>query len=247
MGKFWKRWKKAQDMSRPYCTMIVPAAGTSQRMGGENKLFLSLDGTPVLTRTLQAIDSAELVDEIIVAAHADMLLQVADLCAQAGLHKKVRVIQGGASRTESVLAAALEVDPKTKLIAIHDGARPLVRPEMIDALIRSGEKTFAVAPAIPMTDTVKIADDNGLVRQTPDRSVMYCVQTPQVFQAELLKAALQSACNAGANITDDCSAVERLGKEVYLTDGDGENIKITTPLDMVIAKAILDKRVREDQ
>ena len=112
----------------------------------------------------------------------------------------------------------------------------------MDDLIRLGQRTYAVAPAVPVTDTVKVADLSGLVLSTPDRSTLFAVQTPQVFQANLLKAALQSAIAAEAPLTDDCSAVERMGKEVHLTEGSEENIKITTPVDLAIAEAILQRR-----
>lgn len=239
---FWGKVHKWQDKCRPFCTAIIPAAGTSQRMGGENKLFMNLAGAPVLMRTLCAIDRAELVDEMVIAAQEELLLEVADLCSRCGLHKPVRVIRGGGTRTESVLAAALEANPKAELLAVHDGARPLVRPEDFDEMIRLGCKTYAVAPALPVSDTIKVADMSGLVQSTPERKSLYAVQTPQVFQANLLRAALQSALTCGAELTDDCAAVERLGKEVYLAPGNPENIKITTPLDMTVAEGILKHR-----
>ena len=242
MAAFWSKVKKVQDSCRPFCSAIVPAAGTSSRMGGENKLFLPLHGVPVLVRTLQAIDSAKLVDEIIVATQEPLLLEVADLCKQANLTKRVRVVRGGATRTESVLAAAMEASPKAQLLAVHDGARPLVCGEEFDEVIRFACKTYAAAPAVPVTDTVKVADANGLVTATPDRSTLYAVQTPQVFRAEILKAALQALLNSGDTATDDCAAVERMGKQVYLMNGSRENIKITTPIDIVIAEAILEQR-----
>lgn len=242
MGKLWNKIFGIREKRRPYCTAIVAAAGRSERMNGENKLMMDLDGIPVLVRTLRAMDQATLVNEIIVAAREDQLLEVADLCSKAALTKPVRVVKGGETRTASVLAAAIEADPKAELIAVHDGARPLVRPEMVDAMIRQGEATFAVAPAVPVTDTVKVADENGRVTATPDRNSLFAVQTPQVFQSSILKAALKSALDAGVEVTDDCAAVERLGKEVYLTPGDPENIKITTPLDLSVAAAILAQR-----
>ena len=236
---FWNKVQKVQDKTLPRCAVIVPAAGSSRRMGSGNKLMMDLCGIPVLQRTLMAIDSAELADEIIVAAKEEDMLEIADLCHKAGLRKPIRVVQGGDTRTASVLAAAMECRPDTELIAVHDGARPLVRPRQIDDLIRLGAKTNAVAPALPVTDTIKVADDEGKVVSTPDRNTLYAVQTPQVFQANILRAALQSALNDGVTATDDCAAVERLGKEVYLTPGDPENIKITTPFDLIIGETIL--------
>lgn len=238
----WNTVQKIQDKTRPMCSVVVAAAGASSRMGGQDKLFARLNGVPVLIRTLRAIDDARLVDEIVVAASEENMEEAAALCARSGLRKRVKVVRGGASRVESVLAAALECDPKTELIAVHDGARPLVRPDMIDQMIRLGYTTYAAAPAVPVKDTVKVADENGLVLSTPDRSTLYAVQTPQVFQANILKAALQSALSSGETVTDDCGAVERLGKQVWLAAGDEGNIKITTPGDLAIAEAILHQR-----
>ncbi len=233
---FGIRKKKSKH---PFCSAIVPAAGTSRRMGGENKLLMEIQGKPVLMHTVQAIDQAQQVDEIIVATQQDLLEDVAALCHRAGLHKPVRVIVGGATRTESVLAAALEADPQSVLLAVHDGARPLVQPEMIDQVIRMAVRTNAAVPAIPVIDTIKVADGEGRVLSTPDRNALFAIQTPQVFQADLLKAALQAALDAGAAVTDDASAVERLGKQVYLTEGDRENVKITTPMDVALAEVIM--------
>ena len=230
--------------SHPYCAALVPAAGRSRRMGGTDKLTALLGGEPVLHRTLWALDNARLVDEIVVAASPDRLEEIAALCVRAGVKKPLRVVEGGESRAQSVLMAALAASDRCELLAVHDGARPLIRGEQVDDMVRLGQKTYAAAPALPVTDTVKVADTAGVVQSTPDRSSLYAVQTPQVFQANLLKAALQSAVEANAEITDDCSAVERLGKEVYLATGSRENIKITTPLDLLIAEAILRGRDR---
>mgnify|MGYP002726552398 FL=1 len=240
MGKLFDKIRRVQDKTRPFCSAIVPAAGSSARMGGQDKLLTDLCGAPVLMRTLCAIDRTELVDEIIVATREDLLLTVADLCGRCGLHKPVKVVRGGSTRAQSVLAAALEANPKAGLLAVHDAARPLVDPAEFDEIIRFACRTNAAAPAVPVTDTIKTADPtDGRVLSTPDRSTLFAVQTPQVMEASLLKAALQSAIDAGVELTDDCSAVERLGKEVYLATGSRENIKITTPLDLLIAEAIL--------
>lgn len=242
---FQNTLQRMQDTTLPLCSVVVAAAGSSVRMGGQDKMLALLAGVPVLMRTLRAIDGAGLVKEIVVAASEENMEAVAGICAAAGLRKPVKVIRGGNTRTESVLAAAVECHPKAELIAVHDGARPLVRPEMIDELIRAGYRTYAAAPAIPVKDTVKVADESGAVLSTPDRSTLYAVQTPQVFQANILRAALQSALTSGAAVTDDCAAVERLGKQVRLFAGDEENIKITTPVDLAIAEAILRRREAE--
>lgn len=239
--KLWKKLFPNHRPAHPYCSALIAAAGSSQRMEGENKLLLPLGGKPVIAHTLQAMDAAPSINEIIIAAREEDLLRFAELCKTYGITKPVKVITGGKTRTESVLRAAMEANKDADLLAVHDGARPFATPELIDRVVEAARVNFAAAPAIPVKDTVKVAVD-GIVRETPERSMLYAVQTPQVFDAQLLRAALQSAVEADVALTDDCSAVERIGKEIYLTDGDEENLKITTPLDMFLAEAILKRR-----
>lgn len=227
--------------ARPYCAALIAAAGSSRRMDGENKLLLPLGGKPVIVHALQAIDAASGVNEIVIAAREEDLLTFAELCRTYGISKPVKVIAGGATRTESVLRAATEAKRDADLLAVQDGARPFVTPELIDEVIAAARKYYAAAPAVPVKDTIKVAA-GGAARETPDRSTLFAVQTPQVFDAQLLRAALRSALDAGVELTDDCSAVERMDKEVRLTEGLEENIKITTPLDMILAEAIWEKR-----
>ena len=137
----------------------------------------------------------------------------------------------------------MEADSRTELLAVQDGARPLVTPQLIDTVILKADRCNAAIPVIAVTDTVKVVRDEH-VDSTPDRSTLSAVQTPQVFEASLLKAALQSVLEANAPQTDDSAAVERLGKLVYCVEGEVSNIKITTPLDLVIAEAILAERQR---
>ena len=221
--------------------MIVPAAGESRRMGGGNKLLLPLEGEPVLAHTLRAIDAATLVDEIILATRTECLAEMAELCQKCSLQKPVRVVVGGETRTHSVLAAALEANEKARLIAVHDGARPLIRPEQIDELIRFGERTYAAAPAVPVKDTIKQAKggdgktvpEGCMVENTPDRSTLYAVQTPQCFDRAAYLAALDELDEASARlVTDDCSLFELTGRPVELVQGDYANIKITTREDL---------------
>ncbi len=209
--------------------------------GGAQKLLLPLGGIPVLARTLLALDQASRVDALVVAAREEDILPFSDLCKDYGIQKPVKVVRGGGSRERSVLLAALEADPRTELLAVHDGARPLATPDLIDSVIDKAARCNAAAPAVAVKDTVKSVRD-GQVEETLDRSRLVAVQTPQVFEADLLKAALQSALEAGAELTDDCSAVERLGKLVYLVEGDEANLKLTTPLDLVVAEAVLKER-----
>ena len=239
MFSFLKKFRKKS--SRPRCAALVAAAGSSSRMGGINKLLQPLDGIPVLGRTLLALQQAAEVDEIVVATREEDIVPISQLCHTYGVTKCTKVVRGGESRAHSVLLAALETE--AELLVVQDGARPLVKPEMVDDLVAAARRCGAVAPAVPLKDTIKTVKDGGAVEQTLDRSLLRAVQTPQVFEAGLLKAALQAALENHVPITDDCSAVERLGKVVFLTEGDEENLKITTPVDLIFAEAIL--RARE--
>ena len=231
--------KKYREGRRPRCAALVAAAGSSTRMGGgTNKLLLPLDGIPVLIRTLDALQRAERVDEIIVATREDELVEIAQLCHTYGITKCKKVVRGGESRAHSVMLAALEADKSMELLAVQDGARPLVTPELIDSVIAAATRCGAAAPAVPVKDTIKCVREDGAVAQTLDRSALRAVQTPQVFTADVLKAALQSVLEQGIEVTDDCGAVERLGKVVFLTEGEETNLKITTPADLVLAEAI---------
>ena len=235
--------KKYREGRRPRCAALVAAAGSSTRMGdGTNKLLLPLDGIPVLIRTLDALQRAERVDEIIVATREEELVEIAQLCHTYGITKCKKVVRGGESRAHSVMLAALEADKSMELLAVQDGARPLVTPELIDSVIAAAARCGAAAPAVPVKDTIKCVREDGAVAQTLDRSALRAVQTPQVFTADVLKAALQSVLEQGIEVTDDCGAVERLGKVVFLTEGEETNLKITTPADLVLAEAILKDR-----
>ena len=239
--KLWKQLFPNHRPLRPYCSGLIVAAGSSQRMGGENKLLLPLDGKPVLVHVLLAMDAADSIHEIIIAAREEDLIRYAGLCKTFGITKPVKVIKGGKTRTESVYCAAAEANAEADLIAVQDGSRPLVTPELINRVVEAARVHYAAAPAIPVKDTIKVAKDQ-IILNTPDRSTLFAVQTPQVFDAQLFRAALQAALEAGAVLTDDCSAVELIGKDIYLTEGSEENIKITTPFDMVVAQAIIEKR-----
>ena len=238
-------WKKIRETSRPSCAALVVAAGSSQRMGGVNKLFQPLDGVPVLVRTLTALERARRVDEIIVAAREEDLLEISRLCREYGISKCVRVVRGGETRVHSALQAALAASPDMEFLAVQDGARPLATPELIDQVIAAAVRCGAAAPAVAVKDTVKAVREDGGVTETLDRGRLRAVQTPQVFDAGLLKAALQSALERGSPVTDDASAVEEMGKVVFLVEGDEENLKITTPMDLILAEAIV--KAREDR
>ena len=239
MGIFQRRRKEAQP---PCCAAVVPAAGSSTRMG-QDELFASLGGVPVLVHTLRALESCPSVGAIIVVTRPDHLVEVGKLCREAALSKVSKVVSGGATRTESVLAGVNAVGEEYPIIAIHDGARPLVSREVVEAAIAAAASGSAAAPAVPVKDTVKEAE-RGIVTATPDRSRLFAVQTPQVFDGDLIRTALTRAVEDGISLTDDCAAVERMGVPVALTQGSYTNLKITTPEDLAVAEALLEWRER---
>lgn len=224
-----------------FCTAVVAAAGSSSRMGGENKLFALIDDKPVLAYTLEVLQSCPSVDEIVIVTRSEDIPAVADLCAAYDIDKASKIICGGDTRTQSVLIGSLEASSKAELLAIHDGARPFVTAEIVEKTILAAEDYNAAAPAIPVKDTIKVAH-GGVIDHTPDRSELFAVQTPQVFSAELLKAALHNASIKNIQLTDDCMAAEVMGTAVHLTEGSEENIKITTPMDLLLAELIIQRR-----
>ena len=236
-----RRLKRKREPRGPWCAAVVPAAGSSRRMEGEDKILLPLDDIPVLIHTLRALSASEYIQEIVVVTREDLIVPVGQLCRDCALNKVTKVLIGGATRADSVLVGVEEVSGRAELIAVHDGARPLVTVEVIDAAIRKAAECGAAAPAVPVKDTVKRAV-GGVVVETPDRAQLFAIQTPQVFDGDMLLGALRKAVEDGASITDDCGAVERIGMKVSLTAGSYENIKITTPTDLLVAEAILRSR-----
>ncbi len=225
----------------PLCSVVVVAAGSARRMEGIDKILAPLGELPVLVHTLCAFQDCPLVGEVVIVTREDLLLEVSGLCKDYDLNKVTKVIVGGAERINSVRAGIREVDPQAELIAIHDGARPLVSQTVIEQAIQEAATSGAAAPAIPVIDTLKRVE-HGLGVETIDRSSLRAVQTPQVFESGLIRTAIQKALEDGELLTDDCGAVERIGMKVQLTQGSRENIKITTPFDLLLGEAILQAR-----
>ena len=233
--------KNDRQQKEPHCSAVIVAAGSSQRMGSD-KLMLKLGEIPVLARTLKAFQASPLVDEIIVVTRIEKLQETADLCKEYGIKKVSRVIAGGKTRTESALAGVSEVQSTAKLIAIHDGARPLVTEDLILRTVYAAAEHMAAAPAVRSVDTLKAVDENGCIIGTVDRETTLRIQTPQIFRAELIKGALTKAVEKGMTLTDDCAAAEMMGVRTKTVLGDEDNIKITTPRDMLFAAEILKER-----
>lgn len=224
----------------PFASAVIVAGGSGSRFGGD-KLAAELGGLSVLARTLLRFEDAELIKEIIVAAREDAIPDVADLCRRYRITKAANIVPGGKTRLLSSLNGVLATSKKAEIVAVHDGARPLVTDKIIQDAVWAAHLHSAAAPAVPVKQTVKLARDR-IVLDTPERAALFAVQTPQCFQRDLLIAALTTAEEEAPDVTDDCMAVERIGGQVWLTDGDEENIKITTPLDLGIAELILKRR-----
>lgn len=229
-----------RNIRRPRCTMVVAAAGESSRMG-EDKLFSELAGIPVLARTLMALEKCSYIDEIIVVTREDKLEQAAQLCLTFEINKANKFLIGGSDRLHSAIAGVYEASVDSRVIGIHDGARPFIEDDLIKSVILCADRYGAAAPAIPVQDTIKIAS-SGVVESTPRRDKVVAVQTPQVFQADIIKCALSNADQNELSVTDDCSAVEAIDFPVHLVGGDPDNIKLTSPRDIETALSILRRR-----
>ena len=234
--KFTKPARKLLKLKK--CGAVIVAAGSASRMGGIDKVMAPLGGEPMIARTVRAFQDCDAVSEIVIVTRPDLILPITELCK--GCSKVTAVVAGGNSRQESVGNGLNALSKDIKLAAIHDGARPLITWQLIDWVIRAANTYGAAAPAIPVKDTVKTVE-GGIVVNTPDRSKLRAVQTPQVFDIDLLKGALLKAQQDGAEVTDDCSAVERLGMKVKIVEGDEKNLKVTTPMDLKIAEMLLEE------
>ena len=236
ISKYTKLARKALKLR--YTGAVIVAAGNASRMGGIDKVMASLGGEPMILRTVRTFQECDCISEIVIVTRPDLIQAISQLCR--GFSKVRTVLAGGSSRQESVERGLSGLSNKVQLVAIHDGARPLISWQTIDRAVRAGNSYGAAAPAIPVKDTVKVVN-GGIVSETPDRSRLQAVQTPQVFDLELLKAALKKAKDDGAELTDDCSAVERMGMSVKIVEGEERNIKVTTPMDLKIAQMLLEE------
>ena len=220
------------------CGVVIVAAGSASRMGGIDKVMADLGGEPMIVRTVRAFQNCEAIASIVIVTREDLIRPISDLCRD--MKKVAAVVAGGKSRQESVHLGLNALPKGTKLAAVHDGARPLVSWQVIDRVVRAANTYGAAAPAIPVKDTIKVVQ-GGLVKETPDRSSLMAVQTPQVFDFDLLRGALKKAEEEGAAVTDDCSAVERTGMRIKIVEGDERNLKVTTPMDLKIAELLLEE------
>lgn len=229
-----------------FVSAIIVAAGDSTRMGtAESKQFLPLLGKPALAYTLRAFQDCAPIEEIVVVCRAQDAERVRRIASDEAIDKLTSVTEGGACRAESVQNGILAADSRAAYYAIHDGARPLVTPAEIASVVEMAYETGAATLGTAVTDTIKFADENDVITGTPDRGSLRAVQTPQVFERELYAFAVSDAEDL-ESVTDDCSLIEKMGGEVQIVTGNPENIKLTTPIDVLIAESILRKRNQDD-
>ena len=237
--KFLRGLFRKKDAHNPdFCSLLLVAAGTASRMGGVDKVLYELGGVPVIVRAIQPFQESDLIHEIVVVTRRDSMVEVGQLCRLYQLTKVTRVVPGGEDRRASVQLGLEDLSPKAQLVAIHDGARPLITRDVLEAAVLRAGLAGAAAPGIPIKDTVKLLE-GGVVKETLPRERLCAIQTPQVFEVSLIKAALARSITDGVSLTDDCSAVERLGFTVSVTPGSEENIKLTTPGDLLLGESIL--------
>ena len=228
-----------------FTSAVILAAGSSARMGGSStKQFIELDGIPVVARTLKVFDNSDLIDEIIVVAKSDEIEKYDGFAEKYGIKKPFKVIEGGSTRQESARHGVDAVDDNSKFIAIHDAARCLITEDMIHKVCHGAYLHGGAILALPAIDTVKIGDKNLYIESTPERKLTWQAQTPQVFKVSAFRAATYIARDEGFEGTDDASLLEHIRIPVRLVEGSRENIKVTDPMDIYFAEAIL--RARAD-
>ena len=220
------------------CGAVIVAAGSASRMGGIDKVMAPLGGEPMILRTVRTFQNCGAIKEIVIVTREDLILPITELCG--GFDKVRAVVRGGDSRQASVKLGLSAFTDKMELAAVHDGARPLVSEAVIDRTIRAAHTYGGAAPVVSVKDTIKVFE-GGFIASTPDRETLRAVQTPQVFDLDLLRGALEKADKDGVAVTDDCSAVERLGLKIRLVEGEERNLKVTTPMDLKIAEMLLEE------
>ena len=230
-----------KNIHKHFVSAVIVSAGNSTRMGGINKQFLLLGNMPVIAHSIKAFEDNDLIDEIIIVTREEDIVNIKKLVDLYGFSKVKSITQGGTTRQLSVVNGISKCSDKSDYVAIHDGARPLVSQKVITDTVSDAFAHNCSATGVRVKDTVKVVDDNSNIVDTPDREYMRFVQTPQVFNLKMYKDALVNVPNS-QNFTDDCMLMENFGEKVYLSLGDYENIKITTPEDIKLAENYLERR-----
>jgi len=225
-------------------SVIIAAAGSASRMQGTDKLMYRIHGREVFMYSVLAFASARCTDKIIIVTAKEKIDAVKECLSKAEIKVPAEVVCGGETRQKSVMNGLCRCDESSDCIMIHDAARPMITPELIDSLYKKviSEGLGAAALGVPVKDTIKQVSQDGSIISTPPRKDLRIAQTPQCFETELYRKAFAQAEKSGCDYTDDCQLVEAIGKKVYIADGDYCNIKITTPEDLSLAEAYLKER-----
>jgi 2-C-methyl-D-erythritol 4-phosphate cytidylyltransferase len=225
-----------------HTTAIVLAAGAGRRIGGStSKVFLPLAGRPLLLRTLDRMFSARSIEQVVLVVAANEVARCETLLrADTALRGRPFILQiGGATRQQSAKRGLEKIGADTDIVIIHDGARPLVSSSLIDRCVEAAADKGAVVVGLPVRDTIKMVSEDRWIQSTPERRGLWEIQTPQVFRRELIVEAHERAERDGVEVTDDAMLVERLGKPVYIVDGERTNLKITVPEDVWLAESLI--------
>ncbi len=222
---------------------IILSAGRGFRMGGDiPKQYLEIAGSPVIIRTIALFEACSLIQEIVLVVDPENINYVMELVSRQPTEKLRAIVPGGQERSHSVYEGLKEISSDSSLVVVHDGVRPLFTADLLERVVKVAQIKGAAIPGVPVKDTIKVCDKQGLVTSTPNRENLWSIQTPQVFRKDWLVEAYQLAQQQGLTATDDAGLLEKLGKPVYVVMGEYDNIKLTTPEDLALAKAILGRR-----
>ncbi len=224
--------------------LLIPAAGMGRRMGSDrNKLLLTLLGKPLLAWTLLAAEAARDISWIGIIGQVADQADFKAILAQMSLSKPVQLIPGGETRQESVYNGLQALPAAAERVLIHDGARCLATPQLLDRCATVVLDCPGLIAAVPVKDTIKVVNETGIIQDTPDRRQLWAAQTPQGFDVPLLKQCHEQGRNLGWEVTDDAALFERCGLPVRIVEGEETNLKVTTPVDLAIAEFILRQRL----
>ncbi len=231
------------DLRDTFVSVIIPAAGMGKRMNSNiNKQFILLKQKPVLAHTIEKFMKCSNINEIIVVVREDERgTCFQDVVKLYDFSKVKEIVAGGKERKDSVYNGLRQVNPKCKIVLVHDGARPFVNEECINNSIKGALEYGACVVGVPVKDTIKVIDDNNYILDTPNRNTLWAVQTPQAFSYDILLKAYEESINLGYSATDDSMLVEKFGHKVKMINGSYDNIKITTPEDLILGERILEK------
>lgn len=226
-------------------TAIIVAAGKGTRMSaGMNKLFMRINGKPLLAHTLQIFQSCKAIDSIIiVTGRQEMQLCKEQILDTYGFDKVDKLVCGGGERQQSVLNGIRSLNESCSIVVVHDGARPIVSDGIIERCIEGAELYGAVSAGMPVKETIKLVNEEGFVEYTPERERVWITQTPQAFKMDIIREAHETANIKGIKGTDDAFLVEHMGIKVKMIEGNYENIKVTTPEDLIIVETIINKKM----